>query len=112
MRRSRKPLYLYGYREFESHPHRQLPEIDPWPGKSPCTVAFAEFDSFTWSNGSRSNVRNSPFSPRCLAEDQPQQTAFLLGALTLEKLGRFRRSRGVPPMPYGRWLPSGTTRIA
>ena len=24
MRRSRKPLNLYGFREFESHPHRQI----------------------------------------------------------------------------------------
>jgi hypothetical protein len=27
MRRSRKPLNLYGFREFESHPHRQLARL-------------------------------------------------------------------------------------
>ena len=34
MRRSRKPLNLYGFREFESHPHRQICVRHPHPLES------------------------------------------------------------------------------
>src|SRR5580658_10837037 len=60
MRRSRKPLNLYGFREFESHPHRQLSRTTPHRLEGFSFLVLAEFDSCNCSNGGWKDIRNSP----------------------------------------------------
>src|SRR4051794_29270734 len=59
MRRSRKPLNLYGFREFESHPHRQLSKTLQI-FEAVLLLIIAEFETRNCSKGARNDIRNSP----------------------------------------------------
>ena len=45
MRRSRKPLNLYGFREFESPPLRQFSKFDPSGSEPSSFLLFTEFEA-------------------------------------------------------------------
>ncbi len=56
----RKREYLYGYREFESPPLRQISRSGVLASNPLWFLRLAEFESCNLSNGSLSDIRNSP----------------------------------------------------
>src|SRR5690349_13155468 len=67
----RKREYLYGYREFESPPLRQLSKFASFSSKLLETNTVAEFDSCKFANGFLNDIRNSPPFQKASSEIKP-----------------------------------------